>query len=290
MNIDFDQLKYCVLIPGLQIPNEIVVSIDDYYALYHNEHPPLSLFFFKKNYLDFDKDEIEYYSNCFAFLHDQPTLIYEDDSIENLPKPLFGEIFGKKYSIDKYYSDISMVYSAILDKRLNGTVLFFEETALDKEINIDITYFKRVTKEISLYNSALKQIEPMVEFFMYCRVLESICNGLKDDWIRKSITKINNYDFGIINVFKNGEDIKDINKISYFDLLKNRFKDRLRYIERNHIDVGKYYIDEIRNSIAHGTTDVFEFKKLQNIEDDNIILKLLCRYGIMKKYQSIQDE
>lgn len=290
MNIDFGKLKYCVLIPGLQIPNEIVVSIDDYYALYHKEHPPSPLFFFKKNYLDFDKDEIEYYSNCFAFLHDQPTLIYEEDNIENLPKPLFKEILGKEYLIDKYYSDIYMIYSTIQDKKLNGTVLFFEKAALEKEINIDITYFKRVTKEISLYNSALKQIEPMVEFFMYCRVLESICNGLKDDWIRRSITKINDYNFGIINVFKNDEDIIDINKVSYFDLLKNRFKDRLRYIERNRIDVGKYYIDEIRNSIAHGTTDVFEFKKLQNIEDDNIILKLICRYGIMKKYKCIQDE
>ena len=84
------------------------------------------------------------------------------------------------------------------------------------------------------------------------------------------------FDFGTLYVFRNGEDIKDTNKILYFDLLKSRFYDRIRYIERNHIDVGKYYIDEIRNSIAHGSTDVFEFKSLQKIEEDNIILKLFA--------------
>ena len=290
MKIEFEQLKYCVIIPGLQIPDEIAISIDGYYALYHNEHPPSPLFFFKKNYLNFDKDELDYYSSCFAFLHDQPTLIYEEESVENLPNPLFREELENEYALEKYYSDISMVYNAILDKKVNGSVLFFEEKALDAELDIDINYFKKVIKEISLYNSALKQIEPMVEFFMYCRVLESICNGLKDDWIRRTINKIMEFDFGTIYVFKNGEDIKDTNKVLYFDLLKSRFYDRIRYIERNHIDVGKYYIDEIRNSIAHGSTDVFEFKSLQKIEEDNIILKLLCRYGIMKKYQSGKEE
>ncbi len=247
-------------------------------------------FFFKKNYLKFDKDELDYYSSCFAFLHDQPTLIYEEESIDNLPNPLFREELGNEYVLEKYYSDISMVYNAILDKKVNGSVLFFEEKALDSELDIDVSYFKKVIKEISLYNSALKQIEPIVEFFMYCRVLESICNGLKDDWIRRSIKKIMEFDFGTLYVFRNGEDIKDTNKILYFDLLKSRFYDRIRYIERNHIDVGKYYIDEIRNSIAHGSTDVFEFKSLQKIEEDNIILKLLCRYGIMKKYQSEKED
>ena len=101
MKIEFEQLKYCVIIPGLQIPYEIAISIDGYYALYHKGHSPSPLFFFKKNYLKFDKDELDYYSSCFAFLHDQPTLIYEEESIDNLPNPLFREELQMEYFLEK---------------------------------------------------------------------------------------------------------------------------------------------------------------------------------------------
>ena len=108
--------------------------------------------------------------------------------------------------------------------------------------------------------------------------------------VRNIKKKLSLFDFGIINVFSNIETIQDIHKRDYFTLLKGRCESRIKNLEDSGIDIGNYYVDEIRNGMAHGCTSIIEYKDVEAIEDDCIVMKLLCRYGIMKKYQQVKEK
>lgn len=287
MAILFNRLKYTVLMPGLQIPEEIYVFLDSDYFLYHKEHPPSPLFFARKDYGNIAKGDLDYYADCLAFLHDQPTLIICETERKLQTRPLITKGFKTPELNGNNYAAIYRIYSELLDKRVNGSVLFFSEAALDRIVDADISFLRKVAREIRLYNAALKQNESYIEFFMYCRVIEAICNGLNQKWLRRSIRQIRSFDFLPVSVFANRDDIRDDKKINYNKLLLHRFSLRLKQVERQDVDIGDYYFEEMRNSIAHGSGRPFEFMKVQNITEDCIVMKLLCRYGIQKKYQSI---
>jgi hypothetical protein len=286
MTIRFDRLRYTLLTPGLQIPDEIYINLDGDYFLYHKEHPPSPLFLSRKDYRPIGQQTLDYYADCFAFLHDQPSLIIHEADRRSKPKPVLGDRYATTELNEKYYSSIYDIYRRILDKRLNGSVLFFNEEALDRVVSIGLHHFKKVPTELRLYNAALKQSEPYIEFFMYCRVLETICNGLNKNWIGKAIGQIDGYDFQPIAVFSNRDDVRDDKKINYIGLLLRRFRARVRNLRSQDIEIGDYYLDRIRNSIAHGNCASFELASIRGLEEDCIVMKLLCRFGIQKKYRS----
>lgn len=281
--IQYDKLKYTYLVPGLQIPSEILVYLDNDYVLYHKEHPPSPLYIFRKDYNDIPQHVVDYYVDLFAFLHDQPTFICSSDSSSISSEPLFETGYSTEQKNELFFSSIYAIYNEVLDRRLNGSVLFFHENALDEIVSINLSQYQKVPLEMRLYNSALKQPEPFIEFFLLCRVIECICKGLKPDWLNRTLKKAISFEFDPIFVFSNYETIREDTKVDYYKLLKERVGKRIKHFEENGINIGKYYFDEIRNSIAHGANKVYEQNNFRFIVDDCFVLRLICRYGIVKK-------
>jgi len=147
-----------------------------------------------------------------------------------------------------------------------------------------------VAKELSLYSTALRQIDPFSEFLDYYRVIESISGSNGRDWISKNLPRLEVYNFGFLEF---GSDAlprihKHRRRINVFSVYRRRALARLRILTRQLAgkSVAEYFYVENRCGIAHGKQNVkkYDFKyNIEAVSKDNYILKLLSRMGIEDK-------
>ena len=232
-------------------------------------------------------EEVVFYANCLAYDHDLPTYILP---VVGKRKALIKPI-GRGRSInDSYYNCLNMAYTSVCDIRLGPLgYVNFRQPGFGQPVDIPYTErYSSVARELSLYGMALRQLDPLSEYFCYYRVIESVTNSNGREWIRGNIERIKSYDFGFLE-FKR-EMSKNKRRTNLFSIYKKRAINRLAElkVKLNGKDIAAYFYNENRCGIVHGKASikVYDFGPIvEEIAKDLYILKLLARIAIEDKAQ-----
>lgn len=231
--------------------------------------------------------EIVFYTNCLAYEHDLPAFILPFKK-KALVQPI--ERGRKKYINDSYYQSLGVAYEALNSIRLGPLgYVYFRWPGFQKDVDIPYTKkYSKVTKELSLYSTALRQLDPLSEFLCYYRVIESVTGTNGKEWISKNLPRLRNYDFGFIEFGIDARAGLLKRRTNVFSIYKRRALVRLMDLNNKlrGIKIAEYFYHENRCGIAHGKTQVKEYDFKYNIEElskDVYILKLLSRIAIEDK-------
>jgi len=231
-------------------------------------------------------EEIVFYTNCLAYEHDLPAFICPVKR-KALIQPI--EKGRSQYINDSFFDSLGMACEAINSIRLGPLgYVYFRWPGFERKVDLLYTKkYSKVAKELSLYSTALRQIDPLSEFLDYYRVIESISGADGRDWILENLSRLKGYNFGFL---KFGSDAsprirKHSRSINVFSVYRRRALARLRILTRQlaRRSVAEYFYVENRCGIAHGKRNIKEYDFRYNIEaisKDNYILKLLSRIGI----------
>jgi hypothetical protein len=273
------------------------VTIDNKYALIQ-VHPTYSIAVVPPigtNHPTFE--EVVFYTNCLTYEHDLPAFISPAvRKRKALVQPI--EKGQTRYISNSYFDSIGMACEAINSIRLGPLgYVWFKWPGFDKEV--DLPYSKKylgVTKEISLYSAAIRQLDPLSEFLNYYRVIESVSGSDGKSWISKNLPKLKSYDFGFLEF---GTDApfaraRKRRRINVFSVYRRRALARLKKLKDNlpRRDITEYFYNENRCGIAHGRSNVkiYDFKyNVENISKDCYILKLLSRIAIADKIKDVRS-
>jgi len=275
--------KYFIDLPGLSTVQPLSASIDSTYALIPvdtttaaavvprrgEDHPPL--------------DAVVFFTNCLLFEHELPAFVTPSPR-RALVRPLL-----RKRGVppnQSYFDDVAMAYEALISMRFGlGLVDFRYETLLD-EVDLPFTKrYGRVLQELSLYSSALRQLDPLSEFLGYYRVLESTTGTNAKRWVSANLVRLSTYDYGWLGM---GSFISDRPKKNVFNAYRRRALQRVSGLKasRPGLNVSDYLYSEVRCGIAHGAHSVKVSDYGHTIEEvarDVMIVKLLARIAILDK-------
>lgn len=286
-----EDVKYFIEIVGMASNCINDVTLDSKYALIQipptHSHslaitPPIGT-----NHPTFEK--FVFYTNCLAYEHDLPAFICPVKR-KALIQPI--EKGRNEYINDSFFDSFGMACEAIKSIRLGPLgYVYFRWPGFEREIDLLYTKkYSKVKKELSLYSTALRQIDPLSEFLDYYRVIERISGADGKDWILNNLSRLKSYNFGFL---KFGSVVsprirKYSRSINAFSVYRRRALARLRKLTRQFAGnrVAEYFYVGNRCGIAHGKRNIKEYDFGYNIEmisKDNYILKLLCRMGIEDK-------
>lgn len=278
-------VRYFIEMVGLASSSVGCVTVDNKYALIQVD-PTYSIAIAPPVGEDHPTFEIVvFYTNCLAYEHDLPAFVLPARR-RALVEPV--EKGPSKYINDSYYGSLGMACEALNSIRLGplGHVCF-RWPGFGKDIDLPYTNkYSSVAKELSLYSTAIRQLDPLSEFLCYYRVIEST-SGSKGKasmaWISSNLSRLQNYDFGFLEFGTDAPIKKRRRRVNLFSVYRRRALARLRELNRRSINVPKYFYHENRCGIAHGERRVKEYDFKYNIEEisrDNYILKLLSRIAI----------
>ncbi|MFX0113987.1 MAG: methylamine utilization protein MauJ [Candidatus Hodarchaeota archaeon] len=231
--------------------------------------------------------EVVFYTNCLAYEHDLPAFI---TPVKRRALVRSVEKGRKKYINDSYYQSLEMAYEALNCIRLGPLgYVYFRWPGFRKEV--DIPYRKKYSgaaKELSLYSTAVRQLDPLSEFLCYYRVIESMTGTNGKEWISKNLPRLGNYNFGFLEFGTDARAGPPIRRTNVFSIYKRRALARIKDLKskRGEKSLANYFYNENRCGIAHGKSDVKEYDFKYNIEEvskDAFILKLLSRIAIEDK-------
>ncbi len=183
-----------------------------------------------------------------------------------------------------------MAYEALNSIRLDPLgYVNFRWPGFDREVDIPYTRkYSRVAKELSLYSTAVRQLDPLSEFPCYYRVIESVSGTNGKEWISKNLHRLENYNFGFLEYGTDARAGPQIQRTNFFSIYRRRALARLRDLNSKlgGRSAAEYFYHENRCGIAHGKSDVKEYDFKYNIEElskDVYVLKLLSRIAIEDK-------
>lgn len=190
-------IRYFIEMVGMSSTGIGLVTIDSKYALIL-VHPTNSIAVsprLSEEHPEFK--EVVFYTNCLAYEHDLPAYIWPYKK-KALIKPI--ETGRKKYINDSYYQNLGIAYEALNCIRLGPLgYVNFRWPGFKKEINLPYTKkYSRVAKELSLYSTAIRQLDPLSEFLCYYRILESVTHTNGKKWISENLPRIKDYNFGFL--------------------------------------------------------------------------------------------
>jgi len=286
--------NYFFICPGIAFEHNMLMTLDNEYYLQRTEHPPEPLFIVpiigkKPDFID-----LSFYADCLSYIHDVPFNIsnFKDKSPTKPVLPF-------KKSFRSYFTDnIEMIYTSLVEMKLNGHVCFKWPESIYKAINIDLKKtYKKSEKEIQLYSMALKQSDPLTEFLCYYRIIESASGNNGKDWIKKHIGLIPNFNFGFIEL-KNtfDEDIygnpKQKRRKNLFSCYKRRALNKINILQKQNssISIEKYLYDKIRCGVAHGKQNLYTYDYATQLKDTSeavYIIKLLARIAVENKIKNV---
>ena len=286
-------VQYFIDIVGMASDCVGSVTIDDRYALIQ-VHPTYSVAISPEVGEEHPTfREIVFYTNCMAYEHDLPAFITPVNR-KALILPI--ERGRKKYINDSYYQSVAVAYEALNCIRLGPLgFVYFRWPGFQKDV--DIPYKKKysgVAKELSLYSTALRQLDPLSEFLCYYRVIESVTGTNGKEWISKNLCRLKEYDFGFLAYGTEAQRIPRRRRTNLFSIYKRRALARLNDLNSRlgGKSLADYFYHENRCGIAHGKRNIKEYDFKYNIEEvsrDAYILKLLSRIAIedkiLKKYK-----
>lgn len=275
-------VRYFVEMVGLASTSVGCVTVDNKYALI--QVPPTSAIAIAPP-LGEDHPTFEtvvFYANCLAYEHDLPVFI-RPARRKALVQPV--EKGPSRYINDSYYDSLDMAFEAVNSIRLGPLgLVHFRWPGFEKDIDVAYTdRYSSVAKELSLYSTAIRQLDPLSEFLCYYRVIESTSGTNGKAWISNNLSRLPNYDFGFLHFRTEAPAKERRRRINLFSVYRRRALARLRDLNRRSINVPDYFYHENRCGIAHGKSDVKEYDFKYNVEEisrDNYALKLLSRLAM----------
>lgn len=239
-------------------------------------------------------DEVVFYANCLAYDHDLPAYILPVvNRRKALQKPAIDT--NRKFINESYYNCLNMIYNFMSDIKLGPAYVNFRWPGYKDSVDLQYSAkYSKVSKEISLYIMALRQIDPLTEYLCYYRIIESVTNSNGKDWIRNSIEIIKEFNFGYVEIEVEKaviEITQQDNPTNLFSIYKRRALKRIKELKTEFPgkDISEYFYNENRCGIAHGKVGVktsdFSFT-IEEFSKDNYILKLLSRMAIENRVNS----
>ena len=232
--------------------------------------------------------EAVFYANCLSFEHELPTSVRQRRGAR-LDKPVARG--RNRHLNESYYQAIGTAYESINDLRLGPlTTVTFQYQSIESTIDLPYTAkYARVSQELALYATALRQVDPLSEFLCYYRIIESVAGDNHKQWVERNLPRLSSYDFGFLRVFTDLVQPWE-RKRNLFTIYKRRAIARLHQLAqvRNRTDsqIAKYLYSENRCGIAHGKRDlkIFDFAStVEQISLDVYPMKLLARMAIEEK-------
>lgn len=227
-----------------------------------------------------------FYTNCLSYEHDLPAFICPAKKRKALVQPV--EQGKNKYINDSFFQNLGIAYEALNSIRLGSLgYVCFKWPGFDKKV--DIPYTKRysgVKKEVSLYSTAVRQIDPLSEFLGYYRIIESISGNNGKQWISKNLYKLNDYNFGFLEFGSAIQAGEKRRRINVFTTYRRRALKRIKELKLSGKGIVKHLYNVNRCGIAHGYGDIkyYDFGyNVKEISKDVYILKLLSRIAIENK-------
>ncbi|MBC8467957.1 MAG: hypothetical protein H8D56_00685 [Planctomycetes bacterium] len=296
MNINdlISRLDYYFIEGGIYFFSDVFMTLDNRYFLFHKAHPPSPLFIFPIEGERPNFNDLVFYNDCLAYLHDVPFIFYSSTNSKGSPfKPIIQSPgYSKAYATTaQYHSNIHEIFSLITNFKINGYIPFLWEKAYERKININLrSKYLRAFKEIRLYSMALKQLDPFVEFLCYYRIIESVAGNNGKEWIRDNLNNTLQFNFGFLEVYDtsfpaNLAQTDNKRRLNLFSVYKRRARSRINNLNKdlNGVSIQKYLYNTIRCGIAHGKDEVVTYDYSANLEDvakDLFVIKLLARYAI----------
>jgi hypothetical protein len=150
-------------------------------------------------------DEVVFYTNYFAYSHEIPAFLYPTKR-KALTKPI--EKNKASFINQTNYEDLRNAYEIINSLRLGPLAyVYFRWSGFQEIIHLPITRkYSNVSKEISLYSTALRQLDPLSESLNYYRIIESVSGNNGKNWILANLDCLQNYDFGFLEFEIIGEE------------------------------------------------------------------------------------
>ncbi|MBE6823104.1 MAG: hypothetical protein E7518_08430 [Ruminococcaceae bacterium] len=226
--------------------------------------------------------EVVFYANCLAYEHELPTSIYSVNK-----KPFIKPIIGNNSYIGRSYDIITQAYEFINDIKFGFGNVVFRYSDSDKEVDIQYSIkYKKVARELSLYATALRQLDPLSEFLCYYRIIEFITGDNGKNWIEANITRINNYNFGFLEL-RNINSLNSKRKTNLFSIYRRKAMIQINNINKKYPGKLTHYLyNQNRCGVAHGKDNIIEYDFNYNVTEiskDNYIMKLLSRLSIEDK-------
>jgi hypothetical protein len=278
--------EYFIELVGLASDSIGQVIIDNKYALIQLHHddstvivPTIGL-----NYPNFD--EVVFYTNFLAYAHDIPAFIWPDKA-KALIKPI--ERARASFINQSYYNSLHTAYGIINSFRFGPLgYVYFRWPGFYETTYLPLTAkYSSVSKEVGLYSTAIRQLDPLSEFLCYYRVIESVSGNNGKDWLSVNLSRLDSYDFGFLEFEVVGEERvrKNQRRKNLFSSYRRRALSRLVTLTArlSPKSLAEYFYNENRCGIAHGKTDVktYDFGfNIREISQDIYILKLLARMAI----------
>lgn len=236
-----------------------------------------------------------FYGNCISYLLDSPVIVlpqkseFYKNNFDHLPitRPSPNLKPALNYVYDSFNRELCVALESIWSMRCGPLVsVEFASEEYNYESDFQFTkFYKCVSKELQLYSSSLRQLDPLSEYLAYYRILESSNQNNAKEWIENSLNKIFNYPIEPVNVI----DGLTRRKADLYKLYRRRAKVRLSFLKKQFNTeklIAEYLYNENRCGIAHGKSNI---KKSDfsvdyfSIVKDNYIIKLLARLAIEEK-------
>lgn len=233
-------------------------------------------------------NEVVFYTNCLAYEHDIPAFVWPARG-KALIKPI--ERAREEYIDHSYYLTLSTAYEAINSLRLGPLgYVYFRWQGFEQNVNLPYSdQYSCVAKEVSLYSTAVRQLDPLSEFLNYYRVVESVSGKNGKDWLNSNTPRLEYHDFGFLEYEIVGQErIGNQRRKNLFSTYRKRALSRLKKLatKLGEKSIAEYLYNENRCGIAHGRTGVkaYDFGyNIQEISLDVYVLKLLARIAIEDK-------
>lgn len=275
--------------PSLREPGP--VTVDGRFFLYDCEPEPELAVLPRAGTEPPTLSEVASVAHALAYEHDVPCGVSSKRA-----RALERSLIGKPIGGDRYSDTLGEIEQLAHDQRWGGAVVRFRRPARKSISSLfDVPLSARYANskdQIRLYNTALRQVDPLSEFLNLYRILEAsdlalpgswAGKGNGKQWITNNIARISTHAFGrlMLQVFSP----RRPKPVNAFARIRQRAKSRIAalaaLVKRG--DVAAYLYNQVRCGIAHGKSGVWSFDFAENVRDaraDVSIVKLLARIAI----------
>lgn len=197
--------KYFIELVGLAKDSIGNVIIDEKYALIQLWHDDVAAIVPLSGFEHPSFDEVVFYTDYLAYSHEIPAFVRPSKE-RALTHPIERE--RANFINTTYYESLRTAYEIINSLRLGPLAyVYFRWPGFQETIHLPIaTKYAHISKEISLYSMALRQLDPLSEFLNYYRIIESVSGNNGKDWILANISRLETHNFGFLEFEIIGEE------------------------------------------------------------------------------------
>lgn len=230
--------------------------------------------------------KVVFFSNCLAYLHDAPVFAWPGKPNRRCwVSPIDA---GKHAKPDAYWQNLLSAFELVHCTKYAWYSYHFRWPGYEAPVDLPLTLrYGRADREIALYATAARQLDPLAEFLSYYRVIESVDTGNGKSWLSANLSRIADFDFGMLDMTD-----QELQSVPYqrnaFNAYRRRAAARLRVLSRRLgvVQIPRYLYNEVRCGVSHGRHDtkVFDFDSVAaEITKDIPILKLAARIAVEDK-------